>query len=194
MITIDKVIEARGMAWYEYIQFFNALDWITLIIGIPFFAVFCASTFNLPYAFDDDEISDSAFAVIFVVMMAIVSAVLIPLVARQYEPEGWREEIAEPFYESLPVTTETLNIVGITKLPNSEMFDVVYEVTDAKGYVAHETITAPIKRVKEIESVVYEYKFLSKDIPHFKEAGKNEAIVKIPLDYKFPNEMNAVTE
>lgn len=189
VLSIDYVIESGTVSWLEHVQSFGFWQWVMVLFCCAFASLigsaFCMFPFAISESNDTEVFEVVAFCVAYVFLFGFIFFALTSFEANDISPEGWKENIAQPYYEELPLITKEIDIISVSGTNDPEIFEIVYSEKNANGSLVNETVTSKIVKEDKRSNITYEYKEIIMDIPNFMEQGRYEEVIRVPLNFSF---------
>ena len=183
-MTIDDVIESSYMTGLDVVLQFNLLEWIIAIICCGFFGFVCGLFIVSLFIFKEDESILFGLTFATIICATIIFLAIVKTEIKTATPEGWREDIAEVYYEELPIIKKEIEVISIKNTDEWYIYEVTFREKLEQHIVTPQKITVKVVRDPRVMEPIYEYKEIEKDIPHFKHQGKYEEMVRVPTDFE----------
>ena len=187
-MSIEYVIETsiKEASWLGMLKSLTWLKWIIVIWASAIGGGFLTLILQDFFVKKEEGLSKGSFYTLYGVVCVVFFVFLIEVLSLRLPitDEKWEEEIAQPYYENLPVIKKEIEIISINGTKEEELFEIHYIVTEKDGRVLNKKINVPIIREEGRKTISYEYKEIQKNIPNFKEKGKYEEVLRVPVDFE----------
>ena len=162
-MTIDYVISSGTVTWLEHLQTLSWWEWPLMIVCAAFGGVFLGAFCALPLAFQDEyHQSEDREGVLIVLIMLGIGVFLFFAMnwqeAQNESPEGWQANIAQPYYDSLPLISKNIDIISVAGTNDPELFEITYSEKNKTGSMMNETVIAKFVKETGRTTIAYEYK------------------------------------